>query len=112
MLVSPIHQPPSGEIAQQPSYDICGYYLKAGQHSGDVARVIDLLRGRDVKIYRLDQDVAVSGSHDFGELGTKSQTLPAGTIWIPAAQTMKHWLHSTMEEDPFIPYAYLSLIHI
>ncbi len=83
-LVSPLHTPPSGEISQQPSYDICGFYLKAGQHTGDVARVIELLRGRDVKVYRLDQDVAVTGSHDFGEVGTKSQTLKAGTYWIPA----------------------------
>ena len=105
-LVSPLHTPPSGEISQQPNIDICGYYLKAGQHTGDVARVIELLRGRDVKVYRLDQDVAVTGSHDFGEIGTKSQTLKAGSFWIPAAQTMKHWLHSTMEEDPFIPYPY------
>ena len=106
-LVSPLHQPPSGEIGQQPSYDICGYYLKAGAHSGDVARVVDLLRGRDIKVYTLDQATSVSGSHDFGEGSTtKTQTLPAGTIYIPAAQTMKHWLHSVMEEDPFIPYPY------
>ncbi|MFN8152643.1 MAG: M14 family zinc carboxypeptidase, partial [Solirubrobacterales bacterium] len=45
VLVSPLHTPPSGEIAQQPNISICGYYLKAGAHSGDVARVIDLLRG-------------------------------------------------------------------
>ncbi len=106
VLVSPLHQPPSGEIAQQPNIDICGYYLKAGQHAGDVARVVDLLRGRDVQIYTLTAPVSVGGSKDFGELATKSQTLPAGTLWIPAAQPMKHWLHSTMEEDPFIPYAY------
>jgi hypothetical protein len=106
VLVSPLHTPPSGEIAQQPSYDICGYYLQAGQNSGDVARVVDLLRGRDVKVYRLDQPVTVGGAHDFGETGTETKTLPAGTLWIPAAQTMKHWLHSAMEEDPFIPYPY------
>ena len=77
-LVSPLHQPPSGEISQQPNIEICGYYLKAGQHSGDVARVIDLLRGRDVKVYKLDAPVNVGGSHDFGETGVKSQILPAG----------------------------------
>lgn len=106
VLVSPLHQPPSGEIAQQPDIGICGYYLKAGANTGDVARVIQLLRGRDIKVYRLDQDVAVTGSHDFGEVGTKSQTLKAGSYWIPASQTMKHWLHSAMEENPFIPYPY------
>lgn len=106
VLVSPLHTPPSGEIAQQPSYEICGYYLKAGAHTGDVARVIDLLRGRDIKVYRLDEPVSVTGSKDFGEVGTKSQTLPAGSYWIPASQTMKHWLTATMEEDPFIPYPY------
>ena len=101
-LVSPLHS----DIAQQPSYDICGYYLKAGQHSGDVARVVDLLRGRDVQVYTLDAPVTVSSSRDFGESADKTQTLPTGTIYIPAGQTMKHWLHSAMEEDPFIPYAY------
>lgn len=105
-LVSPLHTPPSGEITQQPNVDICGFYLKAGQNTGDVARIIELLRGRDVKVYRLDQNVNVTGSHDFGEVGTKSQTLKAGSYWIPAGQTMKHWLLSAMEEDPFIPYPY------
>ncbi|MFN8151180.1 MAG: M14 family zinc carboxypeptidase [Solirubrobacterales bacterium] len=105
-LASPLHTPPSGEISQQPDIDICGFYLKAGAHTGDVARLIDLLRGRDVKIYRLDEDVDVTGSHDFGEIGTKNQTLGAGSYWIPASQTMKHWLLSMMEEDPFIPYPY------
>ncbi len=105
-LASPLHQPPSGEIAQQPSYNICGYYIKPGQSSGDVARMLTLLRNRDVHVYTLNQATSVTGAHDFGSVGTNSQTLPAGTIYIPAGQTMKHWLHSAMEEDPFIPYAY------
>jgi hypothetical protein len=101
-LISALHQPPSGTIFQQPGSTSCGYYFKAGRHTGDVARVLDLLRGRDVKVYKLDSAVAVTGSHDFGETGVKAQTLPAGTLYIPAGQTLKHWLHAMLEEDPSI----------
>lgn len=102
VLVSPLHQ----TIDQQPDIGICGYYFKPGNHSGDTAHIIELLRRRDVHVYRLDQAVNVNGAHDWGKATSSTTVLPAGTLWIPAAQTMKHWIDATLEEDPFIPYPY------
>jgi hypothetical protein len=101
VLVSPLHE----TIEEQPDIGICGYYFKPGNHSGDTAHVIELLRDRDVHVYRLDQSVEVTGAHDWGK-ATTTTTLPAGTLWIPTAQTMKHWIGAVLEEKPFQPYAY------
>jgi hypothetical protein len=105
-LVSPLHD----TIEQQPDVAICGYYFKPGKHSGDTAHVIKLLQGRGVHVYQLTDAVTVEGAHDWGtgeaRTATKTETLPAGTLWIPTSQTMKHWIDATLEEDPYIPYAY------
>lgn len=105
VLVSPLHD----TITQQPGelgVDICGYYFKPGNHSGDTARILRLLEKRDVHIYRLDQPTTVEGAYDWGSSEETTQTLPAGTLWIPTAQTMKHWINATLEENPFIPYPF------
>jgi hypothetical protein len=102
VLVSPLHE----SIEQQPDIGICGYYFKPGNHSGDTARIIELLRGRGVHVYKLDQAVNVEGAHDWGKTTSTTTELPAGTLWIPTAQTMKRWINATLEENPFIPYAY------
>jgi hypothetical protein len=106
VLVSPLHE----TIEQQPNIDICGYYFKPGNHSGDVAEVIKLLQDRSVHVYKLNSAVTVTGAHDWGTgaggTTTTTETLPAGTLWIPTAQTMKHWINATLEENPYIPYPY------
>jgi zinc carboxypeptidase len=105
-LVSPLHE----TIEQQPDISICGYYFKPGKHSGDTAHVLKLLQGRGVHVYQLTSAVTVSGAHDWGtgegRSATRTETLPAGTLWIPTSQTMKHWIDATLEEDPYIPYPY------
>jgi zinc carboxypeptidase len=106
VLVSPLHE----SITQQPDISICGYYFKPGLHSGDTARILKLLQNREVKVYRLTQAVQVPGAHPWGaNIGDKlttTETLPAGTLYIPTAQTMKHWINATLEENPYIPYPY------
>ncbi|HEX5609027.1 MAG TPA: hypothetical protein VFX45_02925 [Solirubrobacterales bacterium] len=102
-LVSPLHD----TITQQPpEQGICGYYFKPGNHSGDTAHVLDLLQRRDVHVFRLDQPTTVTGAYDWGSGEATNQTLPAGTLWVPTAQTMKHWINATLEENPFIPYPF------
>ncbi len=105
-LVSPLHE----SITQQPEISICGYYFKPGLHSGDTAHILKLLQDREVKVYRLTQSVQVAGAHSWGRglanKATESETLPAGTLYIPTSQTMKHWIDATLEENPYIPYPY------
>ena len=102
VLVSPLHT----TISQQPVGTVCGYFYKPGLHSGDVARLLGELESTGVNVYRLDQDVTTDGVHEFGPVGTQTETLPKGTLWIPLAQPMKHWIQAVLGENPFIPFAY------
>ena len=34
------------------------------------------------------------------------QTLPAGTLYIPMDQPLKHWIQAVLGEDPYIPFSY------
>ena len=101
-LVSPLHD----HISQQPTGTVCGYFYKPGLHSGDVAKLVADLESTGVNVYRLDQAVTIDGVHEFGPDGTQTETLPAGTLWIPMDQPMKHWIQAVLGEDPFIPFPY------
>ncbi len=61
-------------------------------------------------MYRLTKPVQVDGAHpwgkNIGDKDTVTETLPAGTLYIPTSQTMKHWINATLEENPYIPYPY------
>ena len=101
--MSPLHT----EITQQPSGNVCGYFYKPGLHSGDTAKLMRDLISSEVNVYRLDQPVTVTdGVHEFGPAGSTTQTLPAGTLYIPMAQPQKHWIQAILGEDPFIPFPY------
>ena len=116
-IVSPAHT-----ISWQvPNEKVYGYFFKPNNHDGDVAKMISVLQRAGVKVYELNSAVTVPGIHINGdvsftntaELGparqTKNvvtQTLPAGTLYIPMAQSMKHWIQALLGEDPFVPYAY------
>lgn len=108
-LVSPLHD----TIKQQPDYDVCGYFFKPDQHTGDLAALLENLQRVGVRIYRLDTPVAVNGYHEFGNgdaegdpVSQDGVALPAGTLWIPMDQGMKHWIQAVLGENPFIPYDY------
>ena len=108
-LVSPLHD----TIKQQPKGNVCGYFFKPDQHTGDLQAMLDLLMKTGVRVYKLDTPVAVNGYHQFGNstaggtpLSVDGQTLPAGTLWIPMNQGMKHWIQALLGENPFIPYDY------
>ena len=107
-LVSPLHD----QIKQQPTGKVCGYFYKPGLHSGDVSALMKNLQEVGVRVYRLDTAVNAAGVHKFGQLSasgavaSSTATLPAGTLWIPMAQSQKHWIQAVLGEDPFIPYDY------
>jgi len=87
---------------------VCGYFFKPDQHTGDLQAMLDLLMKTGVRVYKLDTPVAVNGYHQYGNStagGTPNsvdgQTLPAGTLWIPMNQGMKHWIQALLGENPF-----------
>lgn len=104
-LVSPLH---SGFRIDNPQGRVCGYFYRPDLHEGDVARLMRALREVGVHVYRLDQDTASNGIHEYGmPVGSgNAGVLPKGTLWIPMSQPQKHWLQAILGEDPFIPYNY------
>jgi hypothetical protein len=108
-LVSPLHD----TLKQNPDYDVCAYFFKPEQHTGDLAALIENLQRVGVRVFRLDTPVAVNGYHEYGVGDAKGDpvsqngvTLPAGTLYIPMDQGMKHWIQAVLGENPFIPYDY------
>ena len=102
-LVSPLHD----TILQQvPNAGVCGYFYKPGEHTGDVAALLKNLTEVGVHVYRFPTPVTVGGVRTFEGKDTTTQTLPAGTLYIPMNQPMKHWIEAVLEPDPFIPYPY------
>ena len=110
-LVSPLHDTLKQE---RPDYNVCGYFFKPDQHTGDLAALVENLQRVGVRIYRLDTPVAVNGYHEYGEgnggkgkpVSQDGVTLPAGTFYIPMEQGMKHSIQAVLGENPFIPYDY------
>jgi hypothetical protein len=101
-LVSPLHD----ELTPIPAgKTVCGYFFRPGQHSGDVAKLLEEMEEVGVKVYRLNSDATLNGVHEYGKTSASS-TLPAGTLYIPMAQGMKHWIEAVMGENPYIPYPF------
>ncbi len=111
-LVSPLHDTIKQEVPS--TYKVCGYFFKPDQHTGDMAAMIELLQKTGVRVFKLDTPVAVNGYHEYGKgsnpdkspIALNGQTLPAGTLYIPMNQGMKHWIQALLGENPFIPYDY------
>ena len=59
--------------------NVCGYFFKPDQHTGDTAALIDLLQGVGVRVFRLDTPVAVNGYHEFGNSGATGDRRTAST---------------------------------
>jgi hypothetical protein len=101
-LVSPLHDQLDPVPADK---RVCGYFYRPDQHSGDVASLISNLQEVGVKVFKLNSAVTLNGVKDYGKpAGTA--TLPAGTLYIPMAQGMKHWIEAVLGENPYIPYPF------
>lgn len=101
-LKSPLHD----SFTQIPTNTfVCGYFYRPDRHVGDVASLISNLQGVGVKVFRLNSSVTLNGVKNYGQPAATS-TLPAGTLYIPMAQGMKHWIQAVLGENPYIPYPY------
>jgi hypothetical protein len=100
-LVSPI----SASIQRAVPLDarVCGYFYRPDNHAGDAAELIRHMRRQGVHVYRFDHPMALNGVREFGQDAASTQTLPAGTLYIPMAQPLKHWIQAVLGEDPFQP---------
>jgi len=89
-----------------PAARIRGYVLRADVHGPDAAALVDRLTRVGVDVRRLARPARVAALHAFGGSGTAAATLPAGTFYIPFAQTQKHWIEALLDEESFVPFPY------
>jgi hypothetical protein len=104
-LVSPLHDTIQTIVPEGGQNAVCGYFYKPGSHTGDMAALLKNLTEVGVHVYKFSAAVTLPGVRQFGKAAA-SETLPAGTLYIPMAQPMKHWIQAVLGEDPFIPYNY------
>jgi len=100
-LVSPLRPTVEREVPAE--LRICGYFYRPDNHAGDAAELLRHMRRQGVHVYRFDTDAALEGVREFGEEQSETDTLPAGTLYIPMNQPLKHWIQAVLGEDPFQP---------
>jgi hypothetical protein len=63
------------------------------------------LQRMDVAVYRLREPLAVPDLKPYGR-APGAAVLPAGTFWVPMAQSQKHWVQAMLNEDTYTPFPY------
>ena len=106
-LVSPIHDEDDILPGSDPTGEIYGYFYVPDNHSGDASRLVNRLVETGVEAYTLDSPLEVDGYDTFGTTASQDNvTLPAGTMWIPSGQRLKHWVQALLGENPFQPFSF------
>ena len=83
-----------------PATRVYGYALLPGRREGDRAHLVERLLAYGVRAYVTTKAVKAPALQRFGASARRAATLPAGTVVIPAAQPMKHWVHILLADDP------------
>ena len=103
-LVAPSEDPIATEVPAD--LRVCGYFYRPDNHAGDTAELIRHMRRQGVHVFRLDAPATLGGVREFGQTASATQTLPAGTLYIPMAQPLKHWIQAVLGENPYMPVDY------
>lgn len=97
-----------GEISNPvPDIEVKHYFLRTDDpaKAAEVQRLARRLQRMDVEVYRLSAPLEVPDYTEYG--GAPQQTtLPAGTLWIPLAQSQKHWVQAMLNENSYVPFPY------
>jgi hypothetical protein len=99
-LVSPISETILREVPTGPQ--VCGYFYRPDNHAGDTSELLRHMQRQGVHVYRFDQAATIAG-REFGQDAPSPMSLPAGTLYIPMDQPLKHWIQAVLGEDPYQP---------
>lgn len=88
-----------------PDLDVCGYFLRADDPTGQVERVIQRLQRMHVEVRVLTRPVRVPDFRRYGR-DPAPTTLRAGTYWIPMDQPQKHWVQAMLHENTYVPFTF------
>ena len=99
---------PGNEVQSQvPDLTIRHYFLRADDpdKAREVRALVRRLQRMDVEVRILDAPLQVPDYTPYGR-AARSETLPAGTYWVPMAQAQKHWVQAMLHEDTYTPFPY------
>jgi hypothetical protein len=98
---------PDNEVKfKVPDGAVHGYLLRTDVHGGDAWALAERLRSVGVRVRELTADATVAGFRGYGEAAPAATAFPAGTLYVPMAQTAKHWVQALLGEDPYVPFPY------
>jgi hypothetical protein len=94
-------------VTQVPDRPLRHWFLPAGDpaKARELRALVRRLQRMDVAVYRLRQPLAVPDFKAYGR-APRAAVLPAGTYWVPMAQTQKHWVQAMLNEDTYTPFPY------
>ncbi|HEV3464615.1 MAG TPA: M14 family zinc carboxypeptidase [Actinomycetota bacterium] len=94
-------------VTQVPDRPLRHWFLRADDPSKarELRAQVRRLQRMDVKVYRLNRPLDVPDFKAYGR-APRATRLPAGTYWVPMAQTQKHWVQAMLNEDTYTPFPY------
>ncbi|HEV2869837.1 MAG TPA: M14 family zinc carboxypeptidase, partial [Actinomycetota bacterium] len=94
-------------VTQVPDRPLRHWFLRADDPAKDreLRALVRRLQRMDVKVYRLQKPLTVPDYKAYGR-APRAARLPAGTYWVPMAQTQKHWVQAMLNEDTYTPFPY------
>ncbi len=100
-------QPDNTVQSEVPDIRVRHYFLRADDpaKSREVQALVRRLQQMDVKVRVLTAPLTVPDYTPYGR-SARSETLPAGTYWVPMAQAQKHWVQAMLHEDTYTPFPY------
>ena len=94
-------------ITQVPDEPVRHYFLRADDpgKAREVQALVRRLQRMGVLVYTLTAPLQVPDFTPYGRAAGPA-TLPAGTYWVPMAQSQKHWVQAMLHEDTYTPFPY------
>ena len=100
-------QPDNEVQSPVPDITVRHYFLRADDpdKAREVQAMVRRLQRMDVDVRVLTEPLTVPDFTPYGR-ASRSETLPAGTYWVPMAQAQKHWVQAMLNEDTYTPFPY------
>jgi hypothetical protein len=94
-------------VTQVPDRPLRHWFLRADDpaKARELQALLRRLQRMDVDVYRLQKPLTVPDYKAYGR-APRAARLPAGTYWVPMAQTQKHWVQAMLNEDTYTPFPY------
>lgn len=98
---------PGNEVETEvPQRRVRHYFIRNSRSKRAEARaIVRRLQRMDVAVYKLRKGLDVPDYTPYGR-PSRGKRIPAGTWYVPMAQSQKHWVQAMLNEDTYVPFPY------